>query len=117
MNKTLFRKFISWFWGIIYLLPLAFIILELFRNGFDFTYQVSNIETFLSNFNIPFFSDIVDDLIQLLNASNNLGTYILIYMSSWFLFVTVIKFFVLMFYYLISILEEIIFKFSERVCK
>ena len=117
MNKTLFRKFISWFWGIIYLLPLAFIIFELFRNGFDFTYQVSNIEIFLSNFNIPFFSDIVDELIQLLNASNNLGTYILIYMSSWFLFVTVIKFFVLMFYYLISILEEIIFKFSERVCK
>lgn len=117
MNKTLFRKFISWFWGIIYLIPLMFIIFELFRNGYDFTSNTSNISIFLSSFEIPMFSDIVDELITMFNASDNLGTYLLLYMSSWFLFVTVIKFFVLMLYYLICILEDIVFKFSERVCK
>lgn len=117
MNKTLFKKFISWFWGIIYLIPLFIIILESFRNGFDYSAPTSDIISYLESFSIPFFSDIVQAAINLFNATNNFGVYILLYMSSWFLFVTVVKFIVIMLYYFIMILEDIISKYCERVCK
>ncbi len=118
MNKTILRKFISWFWGVIYLLPLIFIVFELFRNGYDFSNDVtSNISTFLEKFEMPLFTDIVNSALTNLNASNNFGAYCLLYLSSWFLFVTIIKFLVIVFYYLIIVLEDIISKWSERVSK
>lgn len=118
MNKTLLRKFISWFWGLVYLLPIAFIILAIFRNGFDFSSSSSNnIVTFLSTFEFPLFSSLIDDLINLFDVTDNMGTYCLLYLGSWFLFVTIIKFFVFILYYFICILEDIIFKFNERVTK
>lgn len=112
------KNFISHFWGFIYLMPLMFILFELFRHGYDFTSDISdNIMTFLSKFQIPLFTDIVDEAIQLFNATDNFGTQLLIYMSSWLLFVSVVKLLVNSIYYLIQILESVVFKFAERVCK
>ena len=75
-KNRFYERFDLVFWSIIKILPFIFLAISSINNLVDIAY----IETFLQSFNVPFFSNILFDIVNVMNITiPNIVVYMLSY--------------------------------------